>query len=62
LQEEIVFMPFLLILISATYHGTGGLLGVGATDFIPGADQFLAAAQERGYQIGDYNGASQAGV
>ncbi|CAL8145925.1 unnamed protein product [Orchesella dallaii] len=41
------------------YHGKGGLLNVGTYDFMPGADQLLAAAREKGYPIGDYNGAKQ---
>ncbi|ODM87312.1 Glucose dehydrogenase [FAD, quinone] [Orchesella cincta] len=44
---------------SAKYHGNGGLLNVAKYDFEPGADDFLAAALEKGYAIGDYNGATQ---
>ncbi|ODM90911.1 Glucose dehydrogenase [FAD, quinone] [Orchesella cincta] len=44
---------------SAEYHGKGGLRNVATYDFQPGADEFLAAAVEKGYTIGDYNGANQ---
>ncbi|ODM87131.1 Glucose dehydrogenase [FAD, quinone] [Orchesella cincta] len=46
---------------SAKYHGKGGLLNVARYDFEPGVDDFLAAALEKGYAIGDYNGATQEG-
>ncbi|ODM88734.1 Glucose dehydrogenase [FAD, quinone], partial [Orchesella cincta] len=42
-----------------TYHGKGGLRNVGTYDFQPGVDEFLAAAVEKGYILGDYNGANQ---
>ncbi|ODM86993.1 Glucose dehydrogenase [FAD, quinone], partial [Orchesella cincta] len=41
------------------YHGKGGLLNVGTYDFQPGVDQFLEAAKEKGYKVGDYNGENQ---
>ncbi|ODM87491.1 Glucose dehydrogenase [FAD, quinone] [Orchesella cincta] len=44
-----------------TYHGKGGLRNVGTYDFQPGVDEFLAAALEKGYILGDYNGANQEG-
>ncbi|ODM87294.1 Glucose dehydrogenase [FAD, quinone] [Orchesella cincta] len=44
---------------SGVYHGRGGLLNVGTHDYMPGTDQFLAAAAEKGYRIGDYNGRDQ---
>ncbi|ODM88600.1 Glucose dehydrogenase [FAD, quinone] [Orchesella cincta] len=44
---------------SAEYHGKGGLRNVATYDFQPGVDEFLAAAVEKGYTIGDYNGANQ---
>ncbi|ODN01579.1 Glucose dehydrogenase [FAD, quinone] [Orchesella cincta] len=44
---------------SSQYHGKGGLLNVATTDYMPGADDFLAAAAEKGYTIGDYNGENQ---
>ncbi|ODM90120.1 Glucose dehydrogenase [FAD, quinone] [Orchesella cincta] len=44
---------------ASKYHGKGGLLNVETSDFQLGADEFLAAALERGYTIGDYNGATQ---
>ncbi|ODM88661.1 Glucose dehydrogenase [FAD, quinone] [Orchesella cincta] len=44
---------------SAQYHGKGGLLNVATHDYMPGVEEFLAAAQEKGYTVGDYNGANQ---
>ncbi|ODM91499.1 Glucose dehydrogenase [FAD, quinone] [Orchesella cincta] len=44
---------------SSQYHGTGGLLNIATHDYMPGADEFLAAAAEKGYTIGDYNGENQ---
>lgn len=41
------------------YHGKGGLLNVGTHDFMPGVEDWLAAGVEKGYQVGDYNGATQ---
>ncbi|ODM88054.1 Glucose dehydrogenase [FAD, quinone] [Orchesella cincta] len=40
---------------ASTYHGKGGLRNVATYDFQPGVDEFLAAAQEKGYTLGDYN-------
>jgi len=48
--------------VTATYHGVGGLLNVNSSDYQPGVDQFLAAAREKGYAVGDYNGAIQEGT
>ncbi|ODM90910.1 Glucose dehydrogenase [FAD, quinone] [Orchesella cincta] len=44
---------------ASKYHGKGGLRNVGTNDYMPGADELLAAAREKGYTIGDYNGANQ---
>ncbi|CAL8124043.1 unnamed protein product [Orchesella dallaii] len=46
---------------STQYHGKGGLLNIATHDYMPGADEFLAAATEKGYTIGDYNGENQEG-
>ncbi|ODM91130.1 Glucose dehydrogenase [FAD, quinone] [Orchesella cincta] len=45
--------------VSAQYHGKGGLLNVATHDYMPGVEEFLAAAQEKGYTVGDYNGVNQ---
>ncbi|CAL8076424.1 unnamed protein product [Orchesella dallaii] len=44
---------------SSEYHGKGGLLNVATHDYMPGVDDFLAAAIEKGYTVGDYNGENQ---
>ncbi|CAL8076486.1 unnamed protein product [Orchesella dallaii] len=44
---------------SYVYHGKGGLLNIATYDYMPGIDQFLNAAREKGYPIGDYNGRDQ---
>ncbi|CAL8076415.1 unnamed protein product [Orchesella dallaii] len=44
---------------SYLYHGKGGLLNIATHDYMPGTDQFLDAAREKGYRIGDYNGRDQ---
>ncbi|CAL8076421.1 unnamed protein product [Orchesella dallaii] len=44
---------------SYVYHGKGGLLNIATHDYMPGTDQFLDAAREKGYPIGDYNGRDQ---
>lgn len=46
---------------SGYYHGKGGLLNVGTYSSMPGIDDFLNAALELGYKVGDYNGDDQLG-
>ncbi|ODM88601.1 Glucose dehydrogenase [FAD, quinone] [Orchesella cincta] len=41
------------------YHGKGGLRNVAKCDYHPGAEELFAAALEKGYSLGDYNGANQ---
>lgn len=46
---------------SSEFHGKGGLLHISSYDYEPGIDDFLGAGAEKGYKIGDYNGADGEG-
>jgi hypothetical protein len=51
----------IFICLLANYHGNNGPVNIGKYSFQPGLEDFLAAAVEKGYSVGDYNGENQNG-